>query len=187
MAQSKLKIGSNAITIASSAVFEMESTTKGFLLPRMTIKQRAAIVSPATGLMVWCTNCGTGEMQFYNGSSWYGMSTATAIIGGTLALQSGGLAKCDGYTGTTIVPVTSTTGKVWMDRNLGASRAAISSTDFEAYGCLYQWGRGNDGHASINWTSSAAGTPLNGATAILAQTDVPGNALFITNSVSPYD
>jgi hypothetical protein len=38
------------------------------------------------------------------------------------------------------------TGKTWMDRNLGASRAATSSTDKEAYGDYYQWGRGADGH-----------------------------------------
>ena len=42
--------------------------------------------------------------------------------------------------------VTSTTGQVWMDRNLGASRVATSSTDSAAYGDLYQWGRGTDGH-----------------------------------------
>ena len=33
--------------------------------------------------------------------------------------------------------VTSANGKVWMDRNLGASRVAISSTDTSAYGDLY--------------------------------------------------
>lgn len=33
-----------------------------------------------------------------------------------------------------------------MDRNLGVSRIATSSTDSEAYGDLYQWGRLSDGH-----------------------------------------
>ena len=33
-----------------------------------------------------------------------------------------------------------------MDRNLGASQVATSSTDEAAYGDLYQWGRGNDEH-----------------------------------------
>lgn len=43
---------------------------------------------------------------------------------------------------TTVVDVTNpTTGKTWMDRNLGASQAATSSTDDLAYGDLYQWGR----------------------------------------------
>jgi hypothetical protein len=47
---------------------------------------------------------------------------------------------------TEVVEVTSTTGKVWMDRNLGAFQKADSSTDTRAYGDLYQWGRSADGH-----------------------------------------
>ena len=37
-------------------------------------------------------------------------------------------------------------GRVWMDRNLGASQVATSSSDEHAYGDLYQWGRATDGH-----------------------------------------
>jgi uncharacterized repeat protein (TIGR02543 family) len=39
-----------------------------------------------------------------------------------------------------------TTGECWLDRNLGASRVALSSTDSDAYGDLFQWGRPADGH-----------------------------------------
>ncbi|MBK8500928.1 MAG: hypothetical protein IPL46_01280 [Saprospiraceae bacterium] len=38
------------------------------------------------------------------------------------------------------------TGKVWLDRNLGATQVATSSTDAASYGDLYQWGRAADGH-----------------------------------------
>ena len=44
--------------------------------------------------------------------------------------------------GTVVSPYTS---KVWMDRNLGATRAATSVNDEAAYGDLYQWGRAMDG------------------------------------------
>ena len=60
-----------------------------------------------------------------------------------------------------VVEVTSATGRIWMDRNLGAMRAATSATDYQAYGSLYQFGRGSDGHQLINWTSATAGTPVN--------------------------
>jgi len=40
----------------------------------------------------------------------------------------------------------STTGRCWLDRNLGATRVALSSTDSAAYGDLFQWGRPADGH-----------------------------------------
>lgn len=47
---------------------------------------------------------------------------------------------------TDVPTVTTLTGRVWMDRNLGASRVAISKDDSSAYGYLYQWGRLTDGH-----------------------------------------
>ncbi|WP_417914594.1 hypothetical protein [Candidatus Electronema sp. JM] len=68
--------------------------------------------------------------------------------------------------------VTSLTGRVWMDRNLGASRAATSSTDAEAYGDLYQWGRLTDGHEKRT----------SGTTTTLSSTDVPGHGDFIMTS-----
>ncbi len=56
---------------SSTAILEASSTTQGFLPPRMTIAQRIAIVSPAQGLMIYCTNCGSyGEPQYYNGNAW---------------------------------------------------------------------------------------------------------------------
>ena len=60
--------GSNA---NASAMLDVSSTSKGFLPPRMTYAQKSAISSPAAGLVVWCTNCGTsGEIQFFNGTVW---------------------------------------------------------------------------------------------------------------------
>ncbi len=48
----------------TSAVLDLSSTTKGFLPPRMTAAQRAAIVLPATGLLVYQTDGTTG--LYYN-------------------------------------------------------------------------------------------------------------------------
>ena len=53
------------------------------------------------------------------------------------------------------------TGKVWMDRNLGATRVATSSTDDLAYGDLYQWGRQADGHQLMTWIGSTRGYSTN--------------------------
>ena len=64
-----------------------------------------------------------------------------------------------------------------MDRNLGATRVATSSFDFDSYGSLYQWGRGSDGHQKITFPT----------TATLSTGDVPGHANFITTNSSPYD
>ena len=70
---------------------------------------------------------------------------------------------------TKIVTVTSKTGKIWMDRNLGATQVASSTTDVAAFGDLYQWGRGSDGHQIR--TSSTTST--------LSSTDKTANSNFI--------
>ena len=69
------------------------------------------------------------------------------------------------------------TGKTWMDRNLGASRAAISSTDAQAYGDLYHWGRAADGHQKRT----------SGTTSTLSNSDTPGHGDFILTPNSPFD
>jgi hypothetical protein len=42
--------------LQSSAILQGDSTTKGFLPPRMTNAQRLAILTPAVGLIVYCTD-----------------------------------------------------------------------------------------------------------------------------------
>jgi uncharacterized protein (TIGR02145 family) len=73
--------------------------------------------------------------------------------------------------------VVSATGRIWMDRNLGASRVATSINDVEAYGDYYQWGRGTDGHQK--------GTSA--TTNELSTTDVPTNSSFIIVCCQPED
>jgi hypothetical protein len=96
--------------------------------------------------------------------------TLTRTINVNLAAQypSGSVFCASGPTA--IVDVTNpTTGKTWMDRNLGASQVATSSIDANAYGDLYQWGRGSDGHQCRNSST----------TSNLSSTDQPGNGFFI--------
>lgn len=51
------------------------------------------------------------------------------------------------HNGTTYGTVTSPhTGKVWLDRNLGASQVCVAANDTACYGDYYQWGRSADGH-----------------------------------------
>jgi hypothetical protein len=79
---------------------------------------------------------------------------------------------------TLIVDVTNpTTGKIWMDRNLGASQVATSFNDPNAYGDLYQWGRLIDGHQCRNSI----------VTTTLSSVDQPGNSNFIVNPGTSYD
>jgi hypothetical protein len=57
----------NGTTIDASAIFQVDSTTKGFLPPRMTTTQKNAITAVA-GLVVYDST--TNKLQCYNGSTW---------------------------------------------------------------------------------------------------------------------
>lgn len=70
--------------------------------------------------------------------------------------------------------VTTRTGRIWMDRNLGASRVATSSTDTQAYGDYYQWGRPADGHEKQIVSGTASDY-----TTVRSSTSVPGNNKYI--------
>lgn len=61
--------GIGTTTPNASALLEITSTSKGLLVPRMTKTQRDAILSPATGLLIYQTN-NTAGFYYFNGSSW---------------------------------------------------------------------------------------------------------------------
>jgi uncharacterized protein (TIGR02145 family) len=358
-AQVKEKVGDNNTRIDASAVFESESTTQGFLLPRMTKAEMLAITNPAEGLMVYCTTCSVKSIFTYSGTDWLNLvnglvdsslsSNGTAVVssysstsatgtlklgtvvsgvtqtitatvtttGGTYSISTGAIngvtfagsgtfpaggsqdivltatgtptvvgtnnfalntSPSSSFTRETIDPssavasyvskaaagtmtlgtaasgvtqtitadvtrvgpyniststsngitfagagtysvtgnqevvltasgtpsgvgtfsygisgsptvsfsrnavyavptVTSSTTKIWMDRNLGAAQVATSSTDAASYGDLYQWGRGKDGH-QIRGSFT---------TSTLSNSDQPGSANFIISSSSPFD
>jgi hypothetical protein len=57
-----------ATSVNASAQVQIDSTTKGFLPPRMTTTERDLIATPAAGLMIYNTT--TNRPNFYDGSAW---------------------------------------------------------------------------------------------------------------------
>ena len=66
------QVGINTQFPDASAALDITSTTQGLLLPRMTAAQRTVITSPSQGLIIFCTDCasGEGELQIKLTSSW---------------------------------------------------------------------------------------------------------------------
>jgi len=97
--------------------------------------------------------------------------------GGSLVVGTypSGNVHCNGIPTEVVDVINPTTGKTWMDRNLGASRVATESTDSLSYGDLYQWGRGMDGHQCRN---SANNTTL-------SSIDKPNHGEYITPTTYP--
>ena len=120
--------GSNGVKIAlgvtdtysASALLELESTTKGFLPPRMTSTQRDAIASPATGLSIYNTTTNTNDI--YNGTAWSALAsgniyTANGTLTGNRTISSGGFSL-------TINPNTTfSSGKINITETPGGSNS----------------------------------------------------------------
>ncbi|MBN2777280.1 MAG: hypothetical protein JXR36_06545 [Bacteroidales bacterium] len=106
-----------------------------------------------------------GEMQYYDGSEW--ITVAPGKNGQTLTIVNGVPTWASQHSVNEVY--NSVTGRTWMDRNLGATQVATSSTDQAAYGYYYQWGRANDGHQLY----------FSDTTRTLSQTDEPVHSDFI--------
>ena len=126
-------------------------------------------------------NCGRtadGRMIIVEGSTTM-VSTEGAINNGNGVDDRGLLLSKPWVYGT----VTTATGRIWIDRNLGATRVAQSSTDASAYGDYYQWGRPADGHQAKYLTNNNS----TGFTNTKSSTNIPSNGLWIAPIDGSYD
>ena len=63
-----VNVNFGAVSAVASAQVQIDSTTKGFLPPRMTTTEKNAIATPAAGLVVYDNT--TNKLCCYNGSTW---------------------------------------------------------------------------------------------------------------------
>ena len=92
-AQAVLKVGNNLNSIQSKAVLEIESTTKGFLPPRMTNIQLTAMGN-VEGMISWCTDCTStsgSKLMINTGTEWvsllgYKLANGKLLIGNSLGI-----------------------------------------------------------------------------------------------------
>ena len=150
-AQEGVAINATGTSADNSAMLDVSSTTKGFLPPRLTEAQRDAIVNPAPGLILWCTDCGTsGELQVFGGTSW------TNLAGSTTPSNTCGTTFVDSRDGKSY-GIVRIGNQCWMAQNLNigtridASTHQLDNSTIEkfcidnietnctTYGGLYQW------------------------------------------------
>lgn len=66
--QGNLVLGTDISNQVSTAILQLHSTTKGFLLPRQTTTERNAISVPANGLQIYNTT--TNTIDLYQSAAW---------------------------------------------------------------------------------------------------------------------
>ncbi len=66
-----------------SAMLDVKSSNKGLLPPRMTHAEMNAIVNPANGLIIYCTDCsnsGNGALAMFVSGLWYIFAPTSCIL-----------------------------------------------------------------------------------------------------------
>ena len=69
------QVGIGTTTPDASSILEINSTTAGALMPRMTSAQRSAILNPANGLLVFDTD--VNAFFFYDTDTWVQLLTSS--------------------------------------------------------------------------------------------------------------
>ena len=74
VAAQSVAINTDGSVASATAILDVKSTTKGLLIPRLTTIQRTAIVTPATGLLVFDTD--TNAFWYFDGTGWEKLDAA---------------------------------------------------------------------------------------------------------------
>ncbi len=177
------QIGIGTTTPDNSAALDVTSTTKGLLIPRMTMGNRLAIASPAEGLLVYQTD-DTEGFWFFDGFTWknlvntiggnLGLSTYVSTKNGTMVLV---------YTNTTAYGFTRNTDDVpsWYTIAISGTVLGALATDsvIVIYTSTTAYGFTRNNNDVPSWyTRSLSGTP----TGIIAS----GKMILVTTSDNLY-
>ncbi|MEO6498717.1 MAG: hypothetical protein ABIN95_06880, partial [Mucilaginibacter sp.] len=113
----------------TSAILDVSSTSKGFLLPRMTTEQQNAIILPATGLAIFNTTLNTVQVNTGNplSPSWSTLTTNTNTNAWSIGGNNVNSVQNFGTTGNFDLPfITNNTEKMRLSAggNLGIGNTA---------------------------------------------------------------
>ena len=159
----QMGLGTNDVP-DQSAMLDVNSTTQGFLPPRMLKAQMNAIVKPADGLIVYCTDC-TPRGPYYYDSTTTATTPAWVSMGATVLPAATFTASSIACTGTLAgtytqgVAMTSTNTKtvtitVATIGTYTASTNTVNGVTFSASGTLVATGAG------VQIKLTASGTPV---------------------------
>ncbi|MEO1514229.1 MAG: hypothetical protein AAFV95_04430 [Bacteroidota bacterium] len=146
--QAQLAINSDGSLPDSSAMLDISSTDKGFLIPRLTTTQRNNISNPASGLLVYDSN--QQSFWYFNGTDW------KSVVAAPIFLAENNTTKANGNDNDWIVGANNldyngtNDRKMFFDKSLGAFRVgrAYPSTWDESF-------RGRQSFASNFWTTAS--------------------------------
>ena len=152
------QVGIGTTTPNASAILDVESTTKGLLIPRMTNTEAAAI-APAAGLLIYCTNCSGAGLFINNGTEFVSVTDGTTLaatpLAASVASLTGGGAEADAHE---FEEFTSTAAAGFTGSNGGVYDAqSVESTGVTGLTATLAAGTLPSGTGSVSFTIT--GTP----------------------------
>jgi Collagen triple helix repeat (20 copies) len=158
-------VNGTGATAAGSAILDVSSTTKGILVPRMTLAQKTAIAAPATGLLVYQTDGAIG-FWYFNGTVWVqaiGPAGPGGATGATGPAGPTGLTGATGATGpiglTGLTGATGATGPIGPTGLTGATGATGPIGPTGATGATGSAGPAPAGTGIVTVTGGVLNTP----------------------------
>ena len=156
-------VGIGTTSPESSAILELNSSSKGMLPPRMTEAQMNAIPEPVAGLLVFCTDCCTnGLLKIYTNGQW---KDVTACTPANSAPVAGNVTQ----SGTAAVGNTLSCSYTYFD----------ADNDPELTPPVYQWYRANDNGSGL------VEYPIGGATYSTYLVTLADEGKFIRVGIRP--
>jgi len=132
----------------ASAMLDVNSTTKGILLPRMTQAQILAIQNPSNGLIAFCTTNSKLYIYVSTTAQWKEIPYGSGIMGQqfpcgldiTINHLAGAVAPVNKtVTYGTVTGIHGELTKCWITRNLGASQQATVVSDATEASAGWYW------------------------------------------------
>jgi hypothetical protein len=99
LTQAQVGINNNGNSPDASAMLDVQSTTSGLLIPRMTANDRDNISSPATGLTVFVTD--DNHFYYFDGTSWIQIQDAGSNISTAWSVTGNSGLNSSNFLGTT--------------------------------------------------------------------------------------
>jgi hypothetical protein len=163
------QIGVGTTAPDSSAVLDIESTTAGFLPPRMTIAERDAISNPAPGLMIFITDIPCAQVN--DGTRlepvWTCISGPGGAIPGTISSLDNCASPSPSGTITNGVPANVTVDIDYSNGDGGAyPMQSVASTGVTGLTAMLEAGSLQTGSGSVTYT--IIGTAASSGTASFA-------------------
>lgn len=130
----------------SGAIFQVDSTKEGILIPRMTTTQRNAIASPTTSLLIF--NLTTNQYEYFEGSVWVGIRD-----------KKGSQSFSPVANG--IITVADKTEFVFFDNNTNITTYTINMPATVRDGDIVRFFFGTNSVNSVTWNENGTGRSFN--------------------------